>query len=79
MSPMTVLRSETTASHFLEEQAIDEVGGLAPAGLTGVDTNVCCLGSAEPGVGRIGKGPRRSRVHRLSLLSPGSLGSPQEK
>jgi site-specific recombinase XerD len=61
LAPMTVLRYETTARHFLQEQATDEDGGFAPAGLTGVDINAFLLRECS----RVSAGSAKGRVAEL--------------
>lgn len=61
LAPMTALRYENTARHFLQEQACDEDGGFAPAGLTGVDINAFLLREC----GRVSAGSAKGRVAEL--------------
>ena len=58
---MTVLRYETIARHFLQEQITDGGGGFAPAGLTGADINAFLLRECS----RVSAGSAKGRVAEL--------------
>lgn len=64
LAAMTVLRYETTARRFLQEQAIDDEGMLAPAALTGADINAFLLREC----GRVSAGSAKGRVAELRSL-----------
>lgn len=61
LAAMTVLRYETTARRFLQEQAIDDEGTFAPAALTGADINAFLLREC----GRVSAGSAKGRVAEL--------------
>jgi site-specific recombinase XerD len=61
LAAMTVLRYETTARRFLQEQATNDEGTFAPAALTGADVNAFLLREC----GRISAGSAKGRVAEL--------------
>jgi len=61
LAPMTVLRYETTARRFLQEQATDDVGVFGPAAITGLDINAFLLREC----GRVSAGSAKGRVAEL--------------
>lgn len=64
LAAMTMLRYESTARRFLQEQASDGGGTVSPAALTGSDINVFLLREC----GRVSAGSAKGRVAELRSL-----------
>jgi len=64
LAPMTVVRYENTARHFLQEQATDDEGMFEPAALTGADINEFLLRECA----RVSAGSAKGRVAELRSI-----------